>query len=170
MNWMNLMEQNIIYILIALIGLIFILFILVIILSARQSRLNKKYKKFMKGSSGENLEYIIQDKFAEIDKLKTDTDIIRNEIENINENLLASIQKIGIVRYDAFKEMGGKLSFALAMLDKNNNGIILNSIHSSREGCYVYLKEIINGESYIELSKEEKIALEQAIKYNTFME
>jgi len=164
------MEQNIIYILIALIGLIFILFILVIILSARQSRLNKKYKKFMKGSSGENLEYIIQDKFAEIDKLKTDTDIIRNEIENINENLLASIQKIGIVRYDAFKEMGGKLSFALAMLDKNNNGIILNSIHSSREGCYVYLKEIINGESYIELSKEEKIALEQAIKYNTFME
>ena len=67
-------------------------------------------------------------------------------------------------------EMGGKLSFVLALLDKNNDGILLNSVHSSREGCYTYLKEIIKGESFLELSNEEREALEQAKKYNTFME
>ena len=84
------------------------------------------------------------------------------------KTLTITFQKIGIVKYDAFKEMGGKLSFVLALLDKNNDGIILNSVHSSREGCYTYLKEIIKGESFLELSKEEKAALNQAIKYNTY--
>ena len=64
-------------------------------------------------------------------------------------------QKVGIVKYDAFHEMGGELSFALTMLDENNNGWIFNAMHS-REGCYTYIKEVVNGESYIELSSEEK--------------
>ncbi|HPU63697.1 MAG TPA: DUF4446 family protein [Mobilitalea sp.] len=132
--------------------------------------MNKKYKKFMTGNSGENLETVIINRFNDIDKLKEDSDIIRNEIKKINEDLMTSMQKIGIVKYDAFKEMGGKLSFVLALLDKNNDGILINSIHSSREGCYIYLKEIIKGESFLELSKEERTALEQAIKYNSFME
>ena len=59
-------------------------------------------------------------------------------------------------------EMGGKLSFALAMLDKDNNGFVLNAIHS-REGCYTYIKEIVKGESYIVLGEEEKEALRQAV-------
>ena len=54
-----------------------------------------------------------------------------------------------------FHEMGGELSFALTMLDENNNGWIFNAMHS-REGCYTYIKEVVNGESYIELSSEEK--------------
>jgi len=167
---MDLIEENIIYIIITLAGLIVLLFIIIIVLSARQHRLSKKYKAFMKGKNGENLESIILIKMAEIDILKEETSIIHKEIGKINENLLTSIQKIGIVKYDAFKEMGGKLSFVLALLDKNNDGILLNSIHSSREGCYVYLKEIIKGESFIELSNEEKTALDQAIKYNSYME
>ena len=71
--------------------------------------------------------------------------------------------KLGIVKYDAFNEMGGKLSFALAMLDNSNNGYIINAMHS-REGCYTYIKEIIDGNSIIALSEEEKEALEMAMK------
>ena len=73
-----------------------------------------------------------------------------------------SYQKVGIVKYDAFNEMGGKLSFALAMLDNNNTGWILNAMHS-REGCYTYVKEIVKGESYVELAEEEAEALDKAI-------
>lgn len=170
MYWFDLIEQNIIYIIIGLTGLTTLLFIISIILMIRQRKLNVKYKKFMKGTNGENLESTILSKFTEIDILKADSKIIHKELEKINESLLTTMQKIGIVKYDAFKEMGGKLSFVLALLDKNNDGIILNSVHSSREGCYTYLKEIIKGESFLELSTEEKAALDQAIKYNTFME
>ena len=73
-----------------------------------------------------------------------------------------SYQKLGIVKYDAFNEMGGKLSFALAMLDNNNTGWIINAMHS-REGCYTYVKEIVKGESYVELAEEEAEALDKAI-------
>ena len=57
--------------------------------------------------------------------------------------------------------MGGKLSFALALLDNNDTGFVINAMHS-REGCYTYIKEIIKGESYIVLGDEEKEAVEIA--------
>lgn len=69
------------------------------------------------------------------------------------------------MKYDAFREMSGKLSYALALLDKNNNGFMVNSMYS-REGCYSYVKEIIKGESYITLSEEEQEALKMAIESN----
>ena len=69
---------------------------------------------------------------------------------------------MGLIKYDAFHEMGGKLSFALAMLDGNNTGFVINSMHS-REGCYTYIKEIIDGKSYIPLGAEEQKALNQAM-------
>lgn len=123
----------------------------------------------MSGSTGENLETQILARFADIDKLKSDTEFLNNELAKVKDNLLITYQKVGVVKYDAFKEMGGKLSFVLALLDKNNNGILLNSVHSSREGCYTYLKEIIKGESFLELSEDEKKALHQALNSNNFM-
>ena len=73
-----------------------------------------------------------------------------------------NFQKTGIVKYDAFNEMGGKLSFAVALLDSHNSGWIINAMHS-REGCYTYIKEIVKGESYVELAEEEAEALDKAI-------
>lgn len=170
MDWMDFIEQNIIAIVTALAGFNIILFIFTVILLVRQHMLNKKYNKFMKGKKGDNLETVILNELKEIDTLKENNNAIFNEIKKINENLSSSIQKIGIVKYNAFKEMGGKLSFVLVLLDKNNDGILLNSIYSTREGCYIYLKEIIKGESFLELSNEEKSALEQAINSNSYME
>ena len=76
--------------------------------------------------------------------------------------LLNAYQKMSIVKYDAFKEMGGKLSFCLVMLDEENDGYILNSVHSS-DGCYSYTKRIKKGSSDIALGEEERHALEKAM-------
>jgi hypothetical protein len=170
MNLVKLVEQNTTYIIFGLVGLSLVLSVVTIILMVKQGKLTKRYKKFMKGSSSLSLEDKIFDTLTEINNLRQDSKKIHKELELINENLLVAMQKIAVVKYDAFMEMGGKLSFVLALLDKNNDGILLNSVHSSREGCYTYLKEIIKGESFLELSNEEREALEQAKKYNTFME
>ncbi|MCR5753823.1 MAG: DUF4446 family protein, partial [Acetatifactor sp.] len=69
---------------------------------------------------------------------------------------------LGIVKYDAFQQMGGQLSFSLALLDENDNGFIINSVHST-EGCYSYTKEIRHGKSEISLGKEEEQALSIAM-------
>ena len=162
-------NENIAYCVIGIASFLLLLLFYIIILTVKQSKLKKKYKKFMQGGSGENLEDQILSRFADIDNLKKEASKLNSEIGKVNENLMITYQKIGVVKYDAFKEMGGKLSFVLALLDKNNNGILLNSVHSSREGCYTYLKEIIKGESFLELSEDEKKALSQALNSNNFM-
>ena len=97
------------------------------------------------------------------------TDDNGEEIEKIWKGMDKSLNKYGIVKYDAFEDMGGKLSFVLAMLDKNNTGFLLNAIHS-RENCFLYIKEIVNGESYVVLSEEEVEALKQAVNFGILQE
>lgn len=149
------------YIIIGLGIFTILLFVLLIIVNIKYSKLNKKYKRFMEGEKGESLEKIVLDKFEEINEIKKGIETINTHLGKVDEILTVTFQRSAIVKYDAF-EMGGKLSFALALLSEENNGFILNSMHSSSEGCYTYIKEIINGESFIQLSKEEKEALEEA--------
>lgn len=170
MSFNEIIEKNSVYIFLGLGIFTFILLINIIVLSVKFRKMNKNYKKFMTGASGENLESQVLARFTDIDNLKNDVKKLNEDLSKVKDNLLITYQKIGVVKYDAFKEMGGKLSFVLALLDKNNNGIILNSVHSTREGCYTYLKEIIKGESFLELSEDEKKALNQALNSNNYME
>ena len=147
---------------IALFVLILVLFGLVVNANMKYSRLKSSYSSFMRGKDGKNLEQSILDKFYELDEVTQMSLKNRQDIKKINEEMLSNFQKVGIFRYNAFDEMGGKLSFALTLLDGENNGFIINSMHS-REGCYNYIKEIVKGESYIELSEEEAESLERAI-------
>ena len=129
----------------------------------------KRYRIFMKGKDAVSLEKAFAQKFLEVDRL---IEICKNqalEINRLKDILARTTNKIGIVKYDAFPDVGGKLSFALAMLDESNSGFVLNAIHS-REGCYTYVKEIVKGESYIVLGQEEKEALRQAVNYLSEME
>ena len=132
-----------------------------IILLVKVGSLTKKYKAFMKGSDGLTLESTILNRFKEIDILKEESKYTSEKLNIACETLITAYQKIGIVKYDAFKEMGGKLSFSLCLLDDENNGFILTSMHT-REGCYTYVKEIIKGESFVVLAAEERRALEEA--------
>ena len=85
-------------------------------------------------------------------------------ISLVKEIQKMTLNKTAIVKYDAFKDVGGKLSFALALLDRENTGIILNAVHS-RDNCFLYLKEIVKGESYVMLSQEELEALRKAVNF-----
>lgn len=145
--------------------LIVVLFVLYVNLSIKYNRLQSSYNTFMKGRNGKTLEESLREKFSEIDSVVKVTKQNRSDIKEIIKRLDQNFQKTGIVKYDAFNEMGGKLSFAVAMLDSNNSGWIINAMHS-REGCYTYIKEIIKGESYIELAEEEAEALDKAIYEN----
>lgn len=152
-----------------LLVVVVILLICVFNLSLGLNRLNRKYTLFMKGKDGQSLERLFKRKFDLIEKLVRSTDDNGEEIEKIWKVMDKSLNKYGIVKYDAFEDMGGKLSFVLAMLDKNNTGFLLTAIHS-RENCFLYIKEIVNGESYVVLSEEEVEALRQAVNFGILQE
>lgn len=150
------------YVIIGMAGVILLLFILLLVTMIKDASTRKKYRKFMDGEDGKNMEKAILDKFTAIDELTEDAKQIHHQLEDIDSRLITAYQKIGLVKYDAFKEIGGKLSFVLVMLTAENNGFILNSMHSTREGCYTYTKEVVNGEAFVILSEEEQQALEEA--------
>ena len=141
---------------------ILILLIIVIVLCVNLDRLSKKYKKFMGGKNAKSLEKDIMGLYEDNRLIKASMEKNRKDIENLYSKLESAFQKIGIVKYDAFNQMGGQLSFSLALLDENDNGFIINSVHST-EGCYSYTKEIKNGLCDISLGDEEKKALDMAM-------
>ena len=149
-----------------LISLVLILALIVfcIVLLAKCSGLRKRYEAFMNGSEGKSLEDAFKKKFENMDYINEKLEEIDVRLNGIDMNLLQTYQKIGIVKYDAFKEIGGTLSFALTLLTKDNDGFILNSMHSNTEGCYTYIKEVKAGEVFVALSEEESQSLEQAKK------
>ena len=149
-------------ILIFVLGVLLIVLVYMIKISMKMSRFIKKYKMFMRGMDGASLERAFAARFNQMDLLEENSRNHMEEIRKIKEVQNITLNKVAIVKYDAFKEMGGKLSFALAMLDKENNGFVMNAIHSS-DGCYTYVKEIVKGESYVVLGEEEKEALLQAV-------
>lgn len=142
--------------------LLFIFLIILIVQMKKVSKLRKRLDQFMLGKDGASLEQSIAALFEDNKFLKANADKNKKDIRALYKNMESAFQKMGLVKYDAFNQMGGQLSFCLALLDENNNGFIINSVHST-EGCYSYTKEIKNGESKISLGKEEEEALFLAI-------
>lgn len=139
-----------------------ILFILLIVNIVKTGKIRKKYEAFMMGKNAESLEDTLVKRIQQVEDLLAAESENRENIQNISNSLKYTFQKVGMVKYDAFQEMGGKLSFSLALLDQKNDGFIINAMHS-REGCYTYIKEIVNGNSIIVLAEEEKEALNIAM-------
>ena len=151
------------------IGIIFIVFlalilcllISMIIIFVRFSKLNKRYKKFMQGKTARSLESDIVRLYEDTKYVKMAVEQNRKDIVTLFNKVSHAFQKIGLVKYDAFNQMGGKLSFCLVLLDEGDNGFCLDSVHSA-EGCYTYTKEIVAGTSAVHLGDEEKEALDMA--------
>ena len=150
------------YLLIVSYALILILIIMVIVQAVKLSKLSKKYKKFMSGKNAKSLEKDIIGLYEDNRFIKASTEKNKSDIRFLYKKLASTFQKVGIVKYDAFNQMGGQLSFSLALLDENNSGFILNCVHST-EGCYSYTKEIRNGSCDISLGEEEREALDIAM-------
>ena len=145
-----------------MIGVMVILFILLLVNMGKTRKIRKKYEAFMQGKNAESLEDTLVTRIQQVEDLMESEKKNRETIKQISDSLKNTFQKIGMVKYDAFHEMGGKLSFSLALLDQKNDGFIINAMHS-REGCYTYIKEIVNGNSIIVLADEEKEALDIAM-------
>ena len=119
----------------------------------------------MSGKDAKTLEDTLIQRLDQVDSLLESNEENDSNIKVLSKNMQRTYQKLGLIKYDAFHEMGGKLSFSLAMLDMRNNGFIINAMHT-REGCYTYIEEIIDGNSVIVLSEEEQEALKRAMDPN----
>lgn len=150
------------YLFIGLMVVTLLLLVMVIMLTVKFGRLSKRYQKFMGGKNAKSLEKDIMGLYEDNKLIKASMDKNRKDIENLYRKFEDAFQKVGIVKYDAFNQMGGQLSFSLALLDENDNGFILNSVHST-EGCYSYTKEVKAGLCDIALGDEEKKALDMAM-------
>lgn len=125
------------------------------------NKINKRLSVFFQGKKAVDLEEVL---FTEIKRLKQTEQSIKALIENhkaLQEMSAKSIQKVGIVRFNPFKNTGGDQSFAIALLDYHSNGLVISSLYT-REGTHIYSKPIIDGKSKYQLSKEEIQALEKA--------
>ena len=135
-----------------------------IICIVKMNKLYRRYDKFMRGKDAETLEDTLIEILEQLKDMNAKDRATKDMMRVLSKQVKYSFQKFGFVKYNAFKGMGGNLSFVLAMLDDNNSGFILDAVHS-REGCYMYLKEVEEGATETVLGSEEQEALEQALGY-----
>ncbi|MFR2776580.1 MAG: DUF4446 family protein [Anaerostipes sp.] len=151
------------YIVIGLAGVVLLSLILILVLLVKVSKLKKRYEKFLTGKNGTSLEESIIQKFEKMNEIVIEQDFIEQEIQRIDEEHKRCFSKVKVYKYNAFEDMGGETSFVIALLDYNNNGILLNGV-SSQNATYVYTKEVNQGKTNVALSREESITLEQCIQ------
>jgi hypothetical protein len=154
------------YIIIALAVILVILIVLYIVNIVQIHKLKKRYSIFMSGKNAKTLEDTLIKRLDQVDNLIAANSTNEKNIKKLFSNMEFTFQKVGLVKYDALQEMGGKLSFSLALLNEKNDGFVMNAVHS-REGCYTYVKEIVDGNSIIVLAEEEQEALNMAKEANT---
>ena len=127
-------------------------------------KLKNKYKLFIKKlGKGKDIEEDLENYMYRVERVERQNAEITSFIQTLDKNLEKCIQKIGIVRYNAFKDTGSDLSFTLALLDEKNNGVVLNGIYS-REMSNIYAKPLKEGKSQYTLSEEEQEAIKRAIQ------
>lgn len=150
------------WILIGLIGLVLVETIWLVVIHA-------KYISFMKKlGNGQNLDEMLREYIKDVKSIKKDNSEIKNYYTKLDSDMASCIQKVGLVRYNAFKDVGSDLSFAIALLDGNDNGVVFNGIYGS-EYSNIYAKPIKNKESDYQLSQEEEYAIEIAEQTKSFM-
>ena len=149
-------------VLIAITVVILILLVLLIVNMVKLKKLTEKYNFFMRGKEAKSLESEIMDLFEDNRHMKDDIGKNIKDIRTIYKKLHTTYQKMGMVKYDAFSQMGGKLSFCLALMDEDNDGFLINSVHGT-DSSYSYIKRIESGNCKMDLTNEEKAALNKAI-------
>lgn len=156
-------NNNMTYIVLSMAVIILLFLIFLIILSLKLSKLKKRYERFTGGEEihSENLENMLYEYNENVKKSNETYGKVLSMIQEIDDEMKWCTQKIGVIRYNPFDEMGGNLCYAVAILDGKDNGVVLNGIHS-RNGTFTYAKPIERGVSPYVLTEEELQALEKA--------
>ena len=158
----NMINEYSIFIIIGLTIITLLLFIITIVLLSSVKKLEKKYRKMMRGVNNKNLEQALNDNLDNIEKALVKSQEAIDECKNISEELKGCVNKVAIMRYKAFEDVGSDLSFSIAILDSYNDGVIITGIYS-RHDSTTYAKPIDKGISRYDLSEEELHVLNEAI-------
>ena len=146
-----------------LLGLICFILILYVVNIIKLSKIRKEYKKFMeKVGKGTNLEEILEKHIDKMNKVIAKNEELQDFCVRLDTDMKNCIQKVGIYRYNAYKDTGNDLSFTVALLNEKNDGVVFNGIYS-REMSNIYAKPIIKGESKYKITVEEQEAIKRAI-------
>lgn len=151
----------------ALVGINLIVFIFLLIINLinviKIRNLKIKYNKFMSGSGETNLEGLLNEYIQKVNDVKSNNKFIENRLNYLENNIKQCTQKVGIIRYNAFDNVGSDLSYTVALLDDNDDGVVLSGIFS-RDSSSTYAKPILSGKSKYILSSEEIQAIDIARK------
>ena len=150
----------------ATIVLVIAVLVYCVILHIRLGSLKKKYDFFMQGDNGASLERKLSVEVSEIRDAAKGLESLLTEQAAIRNTQSNTIQKIGFIKYNAFENIGNDLSFALTLLDGNNNGICISSIYGRSESR-IFSKPIEKGKSLVSLSQEELESLNEALGERT---
>lgn len=132
-------------------------------------KLTKEYNSFMKKmGNGNDLSGMLRKYLDDVNMIKKDNSEIKAYYTKLDSDIASCIQKVGIVRYNAFRDVGSDLSFAVALLDREDNGVVFNGIYGS-ESSNIYSKPIRNGKSQYQLSDEEMYAIDLAEQSKNFI-
>lgn len=162
-NIMEIYNAYSIYIVAALILLVIILFIIIIIYGKSIDRVEVRLKKLTRGIDNTNLEELISSYMDRVEKTTEESEEIKKLYSDIHEKVDKCLQNISILRFKAFENVGSDLSFSIAMLDNNKDGIVITSIYGRNEST-TYAKPVDKGISRYELSVEESTVLNNAIE------
>ena len=144
-------------------GALAFLLLLVLYLLSAVSSLKSRYNTMMVGEeSGTSIEKMLLDHIAETRQVAEENAKLREENARIDALLQTALTRVGVVRFSAFQDMGSDLSYAVAMLDAKNNGVVFSSIFA-REDSRTYVKPIEGGQSKYTMTKEEEQAVKDAI-------
>jgi hypothetical protein len=150
------------YITMTLIVIIILMLILVIVLFSSLSSLEKRYRRLTRGVNNKNIEELIVNYLEKVEESRKIAEDARELCNNLNNKVDQCIQKVAVLRYKAFENVGGDLSFSIALLDNNNYGVILTGIYG-RDDSTTYAKPIEKGISRYDLSDEEQHVLNEAM-------
>ena len=166
-EFIDIINQNLPFIAAGLSAVTAVSLIIAVISLVQTSKLKKRLNKFDEINTEDEETKEQLGKFYETAKeISQKYDKLSEAVMDVSNNMDKCIQKVGIIRYNPFDEAGGNLCFAIALLDSENNGIILNGIHS-RSGCYTYAKPVELGVSEYVLSQEEMLNMAVEGGYST---
>lgn len=158
----QLILNNLTYVVAILGVLVIVMYIVIINLYMNIRYLKKRYKKMMTGVDSGNMERMLIGHIDEVKRVMEDHTALKAEQQRMDDVLQRSLTRVGVVRFRAFEDMGGDLSYAVALLDSHNNGVLFSSVFG-REGSQAYVKPIENGASSYTLTEEEQRALREAM-------
>lgn len=143
--------------------LVIVLAVAAILQSGKIRRMNSRWRDLLEGAKGENLERLLYDHLRERMQIQAQIEAIENRVQVLEDKMAGAKRHLGLVKYDAFEDVGGNQSFALALYDDKGDGALVTSL-VGRSDCRVYCKPLLGGKSERSISQEEQRAIQEAVQ------